>query len=321
MNIVVTGANGFVGRRVVEWFAGKGVKVFAATRQPVEGLPVGARRVPAPDLQSSADWTGIVAGADVVVHCAARVHVMDEMAEDPLVDFRRLNVDATLALATAAAAAGVKRFVFISSVKVNGEHTALGHPFRADDPPAPVDPYGISKKEAEENLFELSRRTGLEIVVIRPVLVYGPGVQANFRAMMKVVARGVPLPLGATANKRSMVYIDNLADLIFIAATHGNAAGKIFLVSDGEDLSTTQILRMLGQAMGKKPILVPIPALLISSLAALVGKGTVAQRLFGSLQVDISYTREILGWSPPVAVEEGLARTAEDYLAEQKRAR
>jgi UDP-glucose 4-epimerase len=253
---------------------------------------------------------GHIETVDAVVHLAARVHVMQETTADPLAEFRRVNVQGTMNLARQAASAGVRRFVFVSSIKVNGEATQLGRPFMADDAPAPLDAYGVSKMEAEQGLREIASQTGMEVVIIRPPLVYGPGVKANFAAMMRWLKRGVPLPLGAIYNQRSLVALDNLVDLIVTCLTHPAAANQTFMVSDGEDVSTTELLRRMGQAMGHPARLLPVPASWLKVAAGLVGKGDVAQRLCGSLQVDISKTRELLGWVPPVSLDEGLRRAA-----------
>jgi len=236
---------------------------------------------------------------------------MREHAADPLIEFRRVNVDATLALAKQAAVAGVKRFIFISSIKVNGEETVTGHPFRADDIPAPLDPYGVSKYEAEQGLLALANTSEMEIVIIRPVLIYGPGVKANFLSMMTWIDRKIPLPLGGLVdNRRSMVAIDNLIDLISACLDHPAAANQIFLVSDGEDLSTACLLRRVGNALGTPAILFPIPAWMLVLCASLIGKSSVAQRLCGSLQVDISKTTSLLKWAPPVTLDLALKKTA-----------
>lgn len=268
------------------------------------------------DLEPSSDWSVALEEISTVVHCAARVHVMTDTAADPLTEFRRVNVQGTLNLARQAAAFGVQRFVFISSIKVNGEATKLDQPFTADDEPAPLDPYGISKMEAEQGLRKIAAETDMEVVIIRPPLVYGPGVKANFQAMMRWLARGIPLPLGAIHNRRSLVALDNLVDLIVTCVDHPAAANQTFLVSDGEDLSTTQLLQRMGEALGKPARLIPVPSVLLKLGAALVGKPAVAQRLCGSLQVDISKTRQLLGWTPPLSVDEGLKRAAEGYLRE-----
>jgi len=244
---------------------------------------------------------------------------MNEDAGDPLAEFRRVNVDGTLRLARQAAEAGVRRFVFVSSIKVNGEHSQPGHPFTADEIPAPGDPYGVSKCEAEAGLRALSQETGMEVVIIRPPLVYGPGVKANFLAMMRWLQRGVPLPLGGvTANRRSLVFLDNLVDLIVTCIDHPAAANQTFLVSDDEDLSTAALLRRMAAALGRPARLVPVPAGLIVFGAKLIGRPGIAQRLCGSLQVDIGKTKAFLGWAPPISVDEGLRRTAEHWLESQQ---
>lgn len=243
---------------------------------------------------------------------------MRDEATDPLSEFRKVNVDATLNLAAQAANAGVRRFVFVSSVKVNGESTLSGKAFTAQQAPVPSDPYGISKWEAEQKLRFLASKTGMEVVIIRPVLVYGPGVKANFLNMMKWLYKGVPLPLGAIHNKRSLVALDNLVDLIVTCIDHPRAANQTFLVSDGEDLSTTELLQRMSKALGKRPRLLPVPAWMLETAAKVVGRQSIAQRLCGSLQVDISYTRERLGWTPPVSVDTALRKTAQHFLEQQK---
>jgi nucleoside-diphosphate-sugar epimerase len=241
---------------------------------------------------------------------------MNEEAADPLAEFRRVNVDGTLRLARQAAEAGVRRFVFVSSIKVNGEHSQPGQPFTADQIPAPGDPYGVSKCEAESELRALSQETGMEVVIIRPPLVYGPGVKANFLAMMRWLQRGVPLPLGGvTENRRSLVFLGNLVDLIVTCIDHPAAANQTFLVSDDEDLSTAVLLRRMAAALGRPARLIPLPAGLITLGAKLIGRPGIAQRLCGSLQVDIGKTKAVLDWSPPVSVDEGLRRTAAHWLA------
>jgi UDP-glucose 4-epimerase len=228
-----------------------------------------------------------------------------------------VNLEGTIALARQAVKFGVKRFIFISSIKVNGEETIIGKPFTADDEPAPRDPYGVSKAEAEQALLGLAATTGMEVVIIRPVLVYGPGVKANFRMLMKWLSKGIPLPLGLVRNKRSLVALDNLVDLIITCIDHPAAANQVFLVSDGEDLSTTELLQRVGKALGKSARLIPVPACLINIAAMLIGKREVSKRLLGSLQVDISKTCKLLDWAPPVSVDEALKRTTQSFLQEK----
>ena len=308
--ILVTGANGFIGSRLVSRLSGEAdYQPVAMVRQPPVGLPAGVEVFKAGPLEECRLREQDLSGIDCAVHLAARVHVMRDHAADPLACFRAVNVKGTLALARQAAQAGVRRFVFISSIKVNGEQTESGRPFHADDVPAAEDAYGLSKWEAEQGLRALARETGMEVVIIRPPLVYGPGVKGNFATLLRWVAKGVPLPLGAVRqNRRSLVGLDNLVDLIVTCLDHPAAANQVFLASDGEDLSTTELLERIGRAMGKPTRLLPVPVWALQAGATLLGKGDVARRLLGSLQVDGSKTRELLGWEPPVSVDEGLRR-------------
>lgn len=314
--ILVTGATGFVGQALVDILVTQGKHpVRVVLRRKGLPWPATVERAYMEDLASDNDWTKALDGVAMVVHTAARVHVMHNKSSDPLTAFRRVNVQGTLNLARQAAATGVRRFVFISSIKVNGETTKLGTPFLADDIFAPLDPYGISKMEAEQGLHKIAEQTGMEVVIIRPPLVYGPGVKANFAAMMHWLRCGVPLPLGAIHNQRSLVALDNLVDMIVTCTTHPAAAGQTFLVSDGEDVSTTELLRRMGQAMGRPARLIPVPAGWLKLAAAMVGKRDVAQRLCGSLQVDIEKTRQLLGWRPPLTLDQGLKKAAEGVSA------
>lgn len=317
---MLTGAGGFVGAALLSRLASSasGYTVRAGVRRADVRLPVDTEVVRA-ELAPLTDWSAAVRGVDVVVHAAARVHVMSDRSADPSAEFRRVNVEGTLNLAGQAATAGVRRFVFISSIKVNGESTLPGKPFTAGDVPAPVDPYGLSKYEAEESLRKLAAETGMELVIVRPPLVYGPGVKANFLGMMRWLYKGVPLPLGAVHNRRSLVALDNLVDLIVTCMDHPAAAGRTFLVSDGDDLSTTELLRRTGEALGRPARLLPVPVKLLEMGAACLGRRAVARRLCGSLQVDITETRERLGWEPPVSVDEALQATADDFLEPRRR--
>ncbi|MBW7924914.1 MAG: SDR family oxidoreductase [Burkholderiaceae bacterium] len=310
--ILVTGATGFVGTALVARLRADGRRVRPTSRRSLAGyVPVGM-------LDAMTDWSVPLEGVDAVVHLAARVHVMRDDARDPLAAFRATNVDATIHLAKQAAQRGVRRFVFVSSVKVNGETTFGEAAFNAEDKPAPVDPYGVSKREAEEALLELARETGMEVTIIRPPLVYGPGVGGNFKSMLEWLQRGVPLPLGAVRNKRTLVALDNLIDLVVICIDHPAAANQVFLVGDPEDLSTPELLRRLARAMDVPIRLIPIPVSLLRLGAALFGKRAVAQRLCGSLRVDTAKTRNLLGWTPPVPVDEGLRKVAAHFM-EQRR--
>jgi UDP-glucose 4-epimerase len=242
---------------------------------------------------------------------------MNDTESDPLSAFRTVNVEGTLNLARQAAAAGVQRFIFISSIKVNGEGTTPGSAFTADDEPAPADPYGVSKMEAEQGLRELAAQTSMDVVIIRPVLVYGPGVKANFLNMMRWLDKGIPLPFGAIYNSRSLVALDNLVDLVLTCIEHPAAANQTFLVSDGDDLSTTELLSKMAKALNKPARLIPVPSWMLQGGAALLGKKGLSQRLCGSLQVDIAKTRNLLGWVPPVSVDAALAATARHFREHQ----
>jgi nucleoside-diphosphate-sugar epimerase len=305
---LVTGGRGFVGRAVVARMSGEpDVVVRSASRVASPGAAVpGVEFVTSPGLGPDASWAAAVQGVDMVIHAAARVHVMRDRSADPLSEFRRVNVEGTMALARQAASAGVTRFIFLSSVKVNGEKTHRGAPFRADDIPAPTDPYGVSKHEAEVALRELATSTGMEVTIVRPVLVYGPGVSGNFRTMIRWVRRGVPLPLGAVDNRRSLVALDNLVDLLVTCTRHPGAANQTFLVSDGDDLSTPELLRRVARVMGREARLLPVPSAILRALGAMTGQREQVQRLCGDLQVDIAPTRDTLGWSPRTSMATAL---------------
>ncbi|WP_206110011.1 NAD-dependent epimerase/dehydratase family protein [Peteryoungia ipomoeae] len=293
---LITGASGFIGSHLIEEMLRRGLPVRGVTRQAVPGL------LTVPSYGAEVDWSACLEGIDTVVHLAARVHVMRETASDPLALFRASNVVATLNLAKQAAAAGVRRFVFVSSIKVNGERTEPGRAFTADDPPNPQDPYGISKAEAETALMELGRQTGMEITIIRPPLVYGPGVRGNFRSMMKWAASGMPSIFAAVKNKRSFVHVENLCDLLLVVLDHPMAANRAFLVSDGEDLSTHELLQKLTIDAGRNPRSVGFPPRLLHAIGALSQRQKAVARLTENLQVDISETCEVLQWRPSPSV-------------------
>lgn len=317
MKVLVTGSNGFVGRALCEHLAGIHHHVWAQARK-TESLSINERstqylRALAADFASISAQAMRLEGVEAVVHCAARVHQVSDAADDPLSEYRAVNTTATLALAQAAADAGVKRFVFLSSVKVNGEFTQRGQRF-ASTQAAPQDPYALSKWEAEMGLKEITAKTEMEVVIIRPPLVYGPGVKANFLTMMRTLHRGIPLPFGAIRNQRSLVGLPNLLDFISLCLTHPKAANQTFLISDQQDVSTTELLRGLGDALDRPARLIPVPQSLLAISLKAMGKGGIAQRLMGDLTVDSSPATELLGWKPPLTVQQGLQLTADHFL-------
>lgn len=301
--ILVTGSNGFVGKALCSRLHADGLPVRAAVR-----LSTVAGQIGVGQLDGNTDWSAALDGIVCVVHLAARVHVMDDPDGDPLAAYRQVNVAGSVNLARQAAARGVRRMVFVSSIKVNGEATGA-HPFRADDTPAPVDPYGQSKLEAELALLALGRETGMEIVIVRPPLVYGPGVKANFLNLIKLVSKGIPLPLRSVRSRRSMVALANLVDLLKVCTTHPAAPGQVFLASDGVDLTIGELVGMIARAQGRRVWLVPVPLGLMRAGAALVGKSGIADRLLNSLQVDISKTRTTLEWRPVVLPKDAIFDT------------
>lgn len=318
MRVAITGATGFVGRAITAYLSQHSeYTVRVAVRGAYTSSGSATEVVTIKSMEPDSSWAPFVSDAQVVIHAAARVHVMHDVAANPDDEYFRVNVAATLNLAEQAATAGVKRFIFISSIKVNGEATAPGAPFTADQPVNPSDPYGVSKSRAEEGLRQIAERTGMAVVIIRPVLVYGPGVKANFLSMMRWLDKGIPLPLGAIHNRRSLVALENLVDLIATCIQHPAAANQTFLVSDGNDLSTTQLLQHMARSLGKPARLLPVPAWLLKTAAVAVGKGSFSQRLCGSLQVDISKTCTMLGWTPPVSVEDAM-KAAAHYFLEHK---
>ncbi|MGB8337783.1 MAG: SDR family oxidoreductase [Burkholderiales bacterium] len=310
--ILLTGGNGFLGQAICKVLSRQGAEVVCASRSNIDQPSV--KHVPISGIDAATDWTDALEKVRVVIHSAARVHVMNDSAADPLIEFRRVNVEGTLNLAKQAAAAGIRRFIFISSIKVNGEQTSLAIPFTSEDIPAPQDPYGVSKFEAEQGILLLAEQTGMEVVIVRPPLVYGPGVKANFASMMRWLYRGIPLPLGAINNKRSFVYIENLVSFIVSCIDHPDAANQIFLASDDQDVSTTELLKACASALGVKSRLLPVPQGLLVALVSAIGKNSVAQRLCGSLQLDISKSKQLLGWTPPFSLQQGLDETAKWFI-------
>lgn len=292
--------------------AGDGRAVKAVYRHGGVSPPVGGEVVEVGNLGSMSDWNSALESVDAVVHLAARVHVMHDTSTDPLMAFREINTNATLRLARQAADRGVRRFVFLSSVKVLGESGM----FSGADDPAPQDPYAISKREAEDGLREIARGTGMELVVLRPPLVYGPGVGANFLRLMRAVDAQIPLPFGAVNNRRSLVFLGNLVDAISLALDHPLAAGRTLLVSDGEDVSTPELIRKMAEALNRPCRLLPVPPNFMRFAGRLIGKGKEVDRLLGSLAVDISALQSELGWTPPYTMQSGLAATAQWYRRE-----
>lgn len=311
--VLVTGANGFVGQALCRVLQQRGIAVRAAVRaaSAPDQYAVGA-------IDGSTDWRAALYGCHAVIHLAARVHVMGDASSNPLAEYRTVNVEGSMQLARHAHAAGVRRFVYVSSIKANGEATH-GRPFRCDDVPAPVDPYGLSKLEAEQALLAYGAQCGLEIVIVRPPLVYGPGVKANFYNLLRLVKLGVPLPFGSIENRRSIVAVDNLVDLLILCADHPAAPGHTFLVSDGEDVSIGALVTMIGRALGKRVLLLPVPMSLMAGAARLAGKAASVERLFGSLQVDIGPTREVLQWAPVSDTQSAINRTVAHFLATQSK--
>ena len=314
VKLLLTGPSGFVGRALqqslifcAEYNICCAYRVFPVSEpSSLLGIAVG-------DIDEFTDWSTLLTGIEIVLHTAAIAHVQGAVTKQQQSNFDVVNTQATLALARQSAAAGVKRFIFISTIKVLGDSTS-GSAFNADTKPAPMDAYACSKWRAEQGLRVIAAETGMEVVIIRPVLVYGPGVKANFLSMMRWLNKGVLLPFGAIYNKRSLVALDNLVDLIVTCIDHPAAANQTFLVSDGEDLSTSELLRRMAVALGKPARLLPVPSWLLETGAAMLGKQALAQRLCGSLQVDITKTRELLSCTPPVSVDQALANTAEDFL-------
>ena len=306
---LVTGASGFVGSQLCDYLQGAGYNIVGSVR----GTPTRPYEQQGPDLDVSANWQPMLQGVSTIVHCAARVHMLADKSADPLAEYRRVNVDGTVALARQAVANGIKRFIFLSSIKVNGESTQLGRPFTEEILVPPQDPYGLSKYEAELALQELVAGTQMEVVIVRLPLVYGPGVKANFLRMIKLVDAGIPLPFGRIGNRRSLLYVRNLCHFIELVINHPAAANETFLISDDEDVSTPQLLTAIGRALGKKSRLFTMPVYGLTLIAGICGLTLAIDRLVGSLQLDISKAKKLLGWSPVATIENGLAETINTY--------
>lgn len=318
--ILVTGTTGFLGSFLVKHLSTiPEISVIAPLRKNEAELPENVQVTHLFDINESTDWRESLACVDIVVHAAARVHVMNEEPSQSIEIFRKVNVQGTLRLARQAAEAGVKRFIYISSIKVNGESTSFNDAFTASDTPRPSDAYGVSKWEAEQELMQLAQTGAIEVVIIRPVLIYGPGVGANFHQMLQWLIKGIPLPFGSVNNSRSFVFVNNVVDLISTCIDHPCAGNEVFLVSDDEDVSTTQLMRRLLTSLGAKTRLIPVPVKVLIFLADLVGRGTVAQRLLGSLKVDIQKNRRLLDWRPPYTLNDGLQVTAAHFLESRKK--
>ncbi|MCU7995599.1 SDR family oxidoreductase [Shewanella glacialipiscicola] len=315
MKILLTGYSGFVGSHLLEEIKNK----HSVTLYGRKGLHLDGVKHLYGQLNRNADFFTALFGCEVVIHAAARAHVMDENESKPLKVFREVNTEATLKLADQAAKAGVKRFIFISSIKVNGESTTGLKPFVSTDASLPQDPYAISKAEAEEQLLNIGSKTGMEVVIIRPPLIYGNGVKANFAALMNLVNKGIPLPFRCiNKNKRSLVSVANLVDLIVTCIDHPKAANEIFLVSDDHDVSTASMVKHMSKALGKPCRLLPVPLWCYRLVGKVTGKMDVVDRLLGSLQVDITHTKNTLGWVPPQTLEEGFKETAEAFFLNNK---
>jgi nucleoside-diphosphate-sugar epimerase len=313
MTILVTGANGWVGQAISQRLVHDGVNFRAAVRSVSSALP-GCDTTVVREINDKTDWRCALKGINTVVHLASRVHVMSDTSDNPLSKYRQVNVQGTLHLARRAVLAGVTRYVFVSSVKVNGELTPSGHPFIESDQPNPQDPYGISKYEAEQGLQKIAAQTGLEVVIIRPPLVYGPGVKANFAQLIHAVQKGWPLPLGSIHNLRSLIALDNLVDFIITCTTHPNAAQQTFLISDGQDISTPELIQGMAKAAGVRAHILPVPVWILMCAGKLTGKSNAVQRLCGNLQIDSAKARSLLGWRPVVSFHEGLRQTMDGVL-------
>ncbi len=312
--VLITGSNGFLGKALCKSLLIKKYMIHASTRSKNHNFPQEIVNFDVGDICSKTKWQNALLNIECIIHCAARTHVMKEKKYNILKSYRKINVDGTKNLAIQAASMGVKRFIFISSIKVNGEQTIGSSSFNTSSIPSPEDAYGISKWEAEQTLWDISKKTGLEVVIIRPPLIYGEGVKGNFLNLLDIIYRGVPLPLASIKNKRSFVGLQNLIDLIIRCINNPKAAGNTFLISDLETVSTSELINKLAKLMNKSSNLFSLPTFLIKLIASLTGKSLEVKRLLSSLQVDSSKTREVLDWTPSFSLDEGLEKTVKWYL-------
>ncbi len=314
--LLLTGATGFVGKALLAELLQNNFEVIISVRNtPIPSSPK-VKTIKIGSIIASTDWSPALQDIGIVIHSAARVHIMQDSSTNPLAEFRKTNVDGTLNLARQAEKSGVSRFIFISSIKANGNSSSSLSMLKPDDVDPPTDPYGLSKYEAEQGLLELAKNSKMEVVIIRPPLVYGPNVKGNFLSLLKYIKKGLPLPLGSINNQRSLVALDNLVNFIRLCATHPKAANEIFLISDGEDVSTTELLIKIAIAFNKKPFLIPIPAATLSFIAKLFGKDAMAIRLLESLQVDNSKAIELINWRPVISMDSQLKKIAHFYSNE-----
>lgn len=311
---LVTGANGFVGRALCQYLLDRGCRVRGAVRtSSIDILPREVEQVVIADIGRQTDWSAALEQVDVVIHLAARVHMMQDLAQDPMAEFMEVNAYGTENLARQSAAKGVKRFVYVSSIKVNGESTMAGQSMSELDIPQPQDPYSVSKWRAEQALHDLSPESSMGVTIIRPPLVYGPGVKANFARLIEVVGKGVPLPLKNIRNSRSLIYVGNLVDALYVCATNGHAAGRTYLVADGAGVSTPALVGLIAEALGKPDRVFGFPVGLMKLAARLMGKAGAMDRLTQSLEVDNSRICSQLSWRPPYTLAQGLQETADWY--------
>ena len=313
--ILITGSTGFVGRCLTETCKHFLIPYRSAVR--FDSVISDSAIVNINNIDSRTDWSSALENVEIVIHMAARAHIMNDASTDPLKEYRTVNTEGTLNFARQAAAKGVKRFIFVSSVKVNGETTSGLLPFSEESKPSPQDPYGISKMEAESGLHAIATETGMEVVIIRPPLVYGPGVKANFYKLLKISSTGLPLPFGAVHNKRSMIYVGNLVDFIIKCIDHPAAANQTFLISDGEDLSLARLFSYLRSAFDRPARLLPVPIMLFKIVGFLSGKQKVLERLVGDLQVDSRKAQNLLDWQPPFSIKEGVEITVNAFIHEK----